>query len=76
MSDRSRKARVRCLLGFGFTVNALMFTIVGSVAHADYTPLGLIASAVGIFATTWFLLDAGIAYQADLQRRRGGRLPW
>ncbi|MHA6758857.1 hypothetical protein [Streptacidiphilus sp. PAMC 29251] len=50
-----------------------MFTILGSVAHASYTPLALGVSAAGIFTTTWFLLDAGIAYQADTQRRRAGR---
>jgi len=71
VSDRSRRARVRCMLGFGVTVNMLMFTIVGSAEHAGYTPLALAVTAVGIFATTWFLLDVGIAYQADAQRRRG-----
>ncbi len=71
VSDRSRRARVRCLLGFGVTVNALMFTIVGSAAHAGFTPVALTVTGVGIFVTTWFLLDVGIAYQADAQPRRG-----
>jgi hypothetical protein len=73
VSDRSRRARVRFMMGFGLTVNMLMFTIVGSAEHAGYTPLALAVSAVGIFATTWFLLDVGIAYQADAQRRRNLR---
>ena len=73
VSDRSRKARARLLVAAGFTLNALVFTIVGSAAHADFTPLALIVTAVGIFATTWFLLDAGIALQADVQRRRAAR---
>jgi hypothetical protein len=64
---------VRCLLGFGVTVNALMFTIVGSVAHAGFTPAALSVTGVGIFVTTWFLLDVGIAHQADAQLRRGRR---
>ncbi|WP_161790195.1 hypothetical protein [Streptacidiphilus carbonis] len=50
-----------------------MFTIVGSAAHADYTPLALAVTGAGIFLTTWFLLDAGIALQADVQRRRAAR---
>ena len=66
---------MRCLLGFGVTVNALVFTIVGSAAHADYTPLGLAVTGAGIFLTTWFLLDAVIAHQADTQRRRMPRQP-
>ena len=75
VSDRSRRARVRFMLGFAVTVNLLMFTVVGSAEHADYTPLALAVTAVGIFVTTWFLLDVGIAYQADAQRRRGARRP-
>jgi hypothetical protein len=47
--------------------------MVGSAVHADFTPLALIVTAVGIFATTWFLLDAGIALTADVQRRRAAR---
>jgi hypothetical protein len=66
---------VRFVLGFGVTVNTLMFTIVGSVEHAGYMPLALAVSAVGIFVTTWFLLDVGIAYQADSPRRSGVRRP-
>jgi hypothetical protein len=73
VSDRSRKARARLLVAAGFTLNALVFTIVGSAAHADYTPLALAVTGAGIFLTTWFLLDAGIALQADVQRRRAAR---
>ncbi len=73
MSDRSRKAQARFVVGLGLTLNALFFTVVGSLAHAGYTPLALAVTAVGIFLTTWFLLDVGISYTADLQRRRTGR---
>lgn len=73
VSDRSRKARARLLVAAGCTLNALGFTMVGSAVHADFTPLALIVTAVGIFATTWFLLDAGIALTADVQRRRAAR---
>ena len=73
VSDRSRRARVRCVVGLGVTLNLLLFTVVGSAAYAGYTPLGLALSGVGIFVTTWFLLDVGIARQADVQRRRNGR---
>ncbi|MFC1418813.1 hypothetical protein [Streptacidiphilus cavernicola] len=76
MSDRSRRARARCLVGFGLTVNALVFTIVGSAAHAGFTPLALAVTGVGIFTTTWFLLDAAIAHQQDVQRRRTTQRPW
>lgn len=67
---------MRCVVGLGVTVNLLLFTIVGSAAHAGYTPLWLGLSGIGIFTTTWFLLDAGIAAQADAQRRRGEPRPW
>lgn len=70
LSDRSRKSRARLGVGAGLTVNALGFTVLGSAAHATYTPLALMVSAIGIFVTTWFLLDVAIAFQADAQRRR------
>jgi hypothetical protein len=61
---------VRLLVSLALTLNALLFTVVGSVGHTSFTLLALIVTAVGIFATTWFLLDVGIAFQADVQRRR------
>lgn len=64
---------MRCVVGLGVTVNLLLFTIFGSATHSSYTPLALGLSGVGIFATTWFLLDVGIARQADAQRRRAER---
>lgn len=75
VSDRSRKARVRFVVGLGLTLNGLLFTVVGSMAHAGYTPLALAVTGVGIFVTTWFLLDVGISLTADLQRRRAPRGP-
>jgi len=44
--------------------------VVCQYAHSGYTALGLTLTGIGIFATTWFLLDVGIAWQDDLQRRR------
>jgi len=73
VSERSRKTRVRFFVSLALTLDALIFTLFSSAAHAGLTPIALTASAVGIFATTWFLLDLGIAWQADLQRRRGRR---
>lgn len=63
------------MVAFALTLNALSFTVLGSWVHASYTPLALVVTGVGIFVTTWFLLDVGISLTADLQRRRQSRHP-
>lgn len=70
VTDRSRTARARLLVSLALTLTALLYTVVCQFAHSGYTVLGLTLTGVGIFGTTWFLLDAGIAWQEDLQRRR------
>jgi hypothetical protein len=70
VSDRSSTARGRLLVSFALTLTALMVTFMFSLAHTDYTVMGLCLTGMGIFATTWFLLDVCIAWQDDLQRRR------
>ncbi len=70
VTDRSRTARARLLVSLAVTLTALLYTVVCQFAHSGYTVLGLTMTGFGIFTTTWFLLDAGIAWQEDLQRRR------
>ncbi|WP_370150584.1 hypothetical protein [Streptacidiphilus sp. EB129] len=60
-------------MSLAYTVNALMFTVVGSLGHTGFTVAALAATGVGIFVTTWFLLDLVIAAQDDAQRRRAPR---
>ncbi|QMU70828.1 hypothetical protein [Streptacidiphilus sp. P02-A3a] len=70
MTDRSRTARARLLVSLALTLTTLLYTVVCQLAHSGYTVLGLTLTGFGIFATTWFLLDAGIAWQEDVKRRR------
>ncbi|QMU77514.1 hypothetical protein GXW83_19255 [Streptacidiphilus sp. PB12-B1b] len=70
VSDRSRVARTRLLVSLALTLTALLYTVVCQLAHTMYTVLGLTVTGVGIFASTWFVLDACICWQDDLQRRR------
>ena len=70
VTDRSRTARARLLVSLAITLTMLLYTMVCELAHSGYTALGLTLTGIGIFATTWFLLDVGIAWQEDLQRRR------
>ena len=70
VTDRSRTARARLLVSLALTLTVLLYTVVCQFAHSGYLALGLTLTGIGIFATTWFLLDVGIAWQEDLQRRR------
>ena len=70
VTDRSRTARARLLVSLAITLTMLLYTMVCELAHSGYTALGLTLTGIGIFSTTWFLLDVGIAWQEDLQRRR------
>ena len=70
VSDRSRSARARLVVSLALTVTALMFTVVLQLAGTDYTALALTCTGVGIFLSTWFLLDVCISWKDDLDRRR------
>ena len=70
VSDKSRTARARLLVSLALTLTALMYTVVCQLAHVGYTALGLTLTGLGIFMTTWFVLDVCIAWQDDIQRRR------
>ena len=70
VTDRSRTARARLLVSLAMTLTVLLYTVVCQLAHSGYTALGLGLTGIGIFTTTWFLLDVGISWQQDLQRRR------
>jgi uncharacterized membrane protein YesL len=73
VSDGSRKARTRLLVSLALTLTALMYTVVCQLAHTAYTALGLTVTGVGIFTSTWFVLDVCICWQDDQQRRRALR---
>ena len=73
VTDRSRTARTRLLVSLAVTLTALLYTVVCQLAHSGYTALGLTLTGIGIFTTTWFVLDVCICWQDDLQRRRALR---
>ncbi len=70
VSDRSRSARARLVVSLALTMTALMFTVVLQFAGTDYTALALTLTGLGIFVSTWFLLDVCISWKDDLDRRR------
>lgn len=69
--DASRQARVRLLMSFALTLNALVFTVFGAATHAGFTAFALAFTGAGVFASTWFLLDVGITWRAERERLRG-----
>ncbi|MEZ0066473.1 multidrug efflux pump subunit AcrB [Streptacidiphilus sp. MAP12-20] len=71
VSEESRRARVRLLMSFACTLLALVFTLFGSLSHADYVGVALTVTVVGVFLTTWFLLDVWITARAGRERQYG-----
>jgi hypothetical protein len=71
VSEESRRARVRLLLSFACTLVALVFTLFGSVSHAHFVGVALTVTVVGVFLSTWFLLDAWITTRSERERAYG-----
>jgi hypothetical protein len=69
--DESRRARVRLLLSLAFTLVALLFTLFGSLAAADFVGWALTVTVAGVFVTTWFGLDVWIVQRAGRERLYG-----
>ncbi|WP_146259051.1 hypothetical protein [Streptomyces tateyamensis] len=72
MPDEVRAAAVRTGIFFAFTLVALIFSSLASLAHAPKAMTsGLMITGVGVFAVVWGLLEIVISRQIAAQRRRG-----
>ncbi|MFC5911619.1 hypothetical protein [Streptacidiphilus monticola] len=71
VTQESRRAQVRFALSLGVTATLLVFTLFGAAGHARYTPAALGFTGLGVFVSTWFLLDVWITARASREREQG-----
>ncbi len=71
LPDEVRSAAVRAWLYFSYTVVALTVAALASIARSPILTPALLATALGVFATAWGLLDIVISRQIAAQRLRG-----
>jgi protein-S-isoprenylcysteine O-methyltransferase Ste14 len=69
--DEVRRASVRAMLTFSFTVLSLMVTVFASLTHAWFFIPALAVTAVCVLGTVWGLVDIWIARQIAAQRYWG-----
>jgi hypothetical protein len=72
LPDEVRAAAVRAGIAFAFTLVCLMVTVLASLARSWGVLPALLITAAGVLASTWCLLDIGIARQVAAQRQSPG----
>jgi hypothetical protein len=71
LPDEVRSAAVRAGLAFAFTLVCVMVTILSSLARSWMFLPAVVMTALGVFTSTWCLLEIWIARQIAAQRTWG-----